>query len=239
MQPAQSGSVVKDDHEFNSGFGRLAGSLAAVLASWYMIQQCRKPTGWLGRLILRMMNHSHSQLISWGLAHVNIKREDTLLDIGCGGGLTVRKVASLAALCKVYGVDYSTASVASSNALNRAAVKSGKVVIRNAAVSRLPFSSDFFNLVTAVETHYYWPDLPGDIQEIRRVLRAGGSLLVIAETYRNGGARVNQLAMKPLGGALLSPDEHRDWFEKGGYADVQVLERSRGWICVTGRKPPQ
>jgi SAM-dependent methyltransferase len=113
-------------------------------------------------------------------------------------------------------------------------------VIQNAAVSRLPFSSDFFNLVTAVETHYYWPDLPGDIQEIRRVLRPGGSLLIIAETYRSGGARINQLAMKPLGGALLSPDEHRDWFEKGGYADVQVfVERSRGWICVTGRKPPQ
>ena len=31
-----------------------------------------------------------------------------------------------------------------------------------------------------------------------------------------------------------------NWFKKGGYADVQVfLERSRGWICVTGRKPPQ
>jgi hypothetical protein len=64
--------------------------------------------------------------------------------------------------------------------------------------------------------------------------------VVIAEIYRSGGARVNQLAMKPLGGKLLSPDEHRNWFEKGGYADVQVfLERNRGWICVTGRKPSQ
>jgi SAM-dependent methyltransferase len=171
---------------------------------------------------------------------VNIKREDTLLDIGCGGGLTIRKVASFAAAGRVYGVDYSTASVASSKALNRAAVESGKVVIQNAAVSCLPFSSDFFDLVSAVETHYYWPDLARDIQEIRRVLRPGGSLAVIAETYRSGGARVNQLAMKPLGGKLLSPDEHRDWFEKGGYDDVQVfLERSRGWICVTGRKPTQ
>ena len=135
--------------------------------------------------------------------------------LDAAGGLTIRKVASLAALGRVYGVDYSTASVASSKALNRAAVESGKVVIQNAAVSRLPFSSDFFHLVTAVETHYYWPDLPGDIQEIRRVLRPGGSLLVIAETYRSGGARVNQLAMKPLGGALLSPDEHRELVQEG------------------------
>jgi ubiquinone/menaquinone biosynthesis C-methylase UbiE len=106
-------------------------------------------------------------------------------------------------------VDYSTASVALSIALNWAAVESGQVVIENAAVSRLPFSSDFFNLVTAVETHYYCPHTPGKIKETRRVLRPGGSLLVIAETYRSGEARVNQLAMKPLRGALLSPDEHR------------------------------
>ena len=121
----------------------LAGSLAGVLASSYMIQQCRKPTGWLGRFILRTMNRSHSRLISWGLAHANIEPENTLLDIGCGGGLTIRDLAGLAPLGSVYGVDYSTASVASSTALNREAVESGKVVIQNAAVSRLPFSSDF------------------------------------------------------------------------------------------------
>jgi SAM-dependent methyltransferase len=218
--------------------GVLGGGLAAGLASWSMIRQCRKPSGLLGRFILRLMNQSHSQLISWGLSHVNIQREDTVLDIGCGGGVTIRRVAGLAAFGRVYGVDYSTASVAASTALNRAGVESGQVAIQRATVSRLPFSDGFFHLVTAVETHYYWPDLPGDIQEIRRVLKPGGSLLVVAETYKSGGGRVSQVAMKPLGGALLTPEEHRDWFEQGGYVDVQVfLERSKGWICVTGRKP--
>ena len=219
----------------------VAAGLAAASTAWYMIRQCRKPTGWPGRLILRTMNHSHSRLTSWGLAHVPVEGTDTVLDVGCGGGLTIRKIAALAVAGRVYGADYSNASVAASKALNRAGIESGRVVIEKAAVSHLPFPGDSFDVVTAVETHYYWPDLPGDIREIRRVLRPGGRLLVVGETYRTGGAAaMNQLAMKPLGAVLLTADEHRDWFVKGGYTEVQVfLERTKGWICVTGCKPRQ
>jgi SAM-dependent methyltransferase len=48
-------------------------------------------------------------------------------------------------------------------------------------VSRLPLPNYVFDLVTAVETHYYWPDCPGDMRKIYRVLKLGGSVLIIAE----------------------------------------------------------
>ena len=32
-----------------------------------MINQCRKPTGWLGRFVLWSMNSSHSKVTDWGL----------------------------------------------------------------------------------------------------------------------------------------------------------------------------
>jgi SAM-dependent methyltransferase len=217
----------------------LGGAVTAIPITWYVLRQCRRPAGWVGRSILWTMNHRHSKLTSWGLEHVQIKRTDSVLDIGCGGGLTISKIAALADLGTTYGVDYSRASVASSKSLNRTGIESGKVVVQNAPVSQLPFSGDSFDVVTAIETHYYWPDLSGDIREILRVLKPGGSLLVVAETFRKGEAvTINQIAMKPLGGALLSPDDHRDWLLEGGYTDVQVfLERSTGWICVTGCKP--
>src|SRR5881628_1380523 len=93
--------------------------------------------------------------------------------------------------------------------------------------------------ISAVETHYYWPDLPKDIREILRVVKPGGALIVIAESYVGGKfGRVQQLAMTPLRAKHLSADEHRQWFEAAGFSDVQVFEeRSQGWICVTGRKP--
>jgi hypothetical protein len=44
--------------------------------------------------------------------------------------------------------------------------------------------------------------------------------------------------MKPLGGALLSADDHQNLFVTSGYVDVQIfLERAKEWIAVTGQKP--
>ncbi len=185
------------------------------------------------------MNRSHSGLTSWGLEHVQVGKRDTVLDVGCGGGRTVQKLANMADLGKVHGVDYAEASVAASRGFNRAAVESGRVEIQRATVSRLPFSNDVFDLVTAVETHYYWPDRTGDMREIYRVLKPGGLVLIIAEAYR--GHRFDvlyQFGMKLIGGAYLSPEDHRDLFVEAGYADVEVfLEPAKGWICATSRKP--
>jgi len=212
--------------------------LAAVMMR-YVVRQVGKPTGWLGRLIVRIMNRSHSGLTAWGLEHVQVSSRDAVLDVGCGGGQTVRTLATMARFGKVYGVDYADASITTSQAFNRDAVQTGLVEIHKATVSHLPFPNDLFDLVTAVETHYYWPDLPGDMREIYRVLKPGGLVLMIAEAYRSGeSSSVNQLGMKLIGGACLTPDDHRDLFVKTGYADAEVfLNPGKGWICATGRKP--
>jgi len=51
------------------------------------------------------MNASHSNLTDWGLQHVSIANHYTILDVGCGGGRTVSKLAAMATQGKVYGVD--------------------------------------------------------------------------------------------------------------------------------------
>src|SRR5215471_3055576 len=59
------------------------------------ISQCQKPTGWLGRFSLWRMNASHSKLTDWGLRHVTVEKRHTILDVGCGGGRTVSKLAAM------------------------------------------------------------------------------------------------------------------------------------------------
>jgi hypothetical protein len=59
------------------------------------VTQCPKPTGWLGRLVLRNMNSRHSKVTDWGLSHVAVGEHDTVLDVGCGGGRTVSKLAAI------------------------------------------------------------------------------------------------------------------------------------------------
>jgi SAM-dependent methyltransferase len=38
-----------------------------------------------------------------------------------------------------------------------------------------------FDIVTAVKTHFWWPNLPSDMREVFRVLKPGGTLIFIAE----------------------------------------------------------
>jgi len=185
------------------------------------------------------MNMSHSGVTDWGLTHVRIERNFRILDVGCGGGRTINKLAGIAEEGTVCGIDYSKGSVAASRHRNASLRKAVRVEIEQASVSHLPFPDKKFDLVTAVETHYYWPDLAGDMREIRRVLKPGGTLIMIAESYKRGRYGMLQgLVMKPLRAAHLSVDEHRELFLAAGYSDVQMFENeSKGWICGTGRAP--
>jgi ubiquinone/menaquinone biosynthesis C-methylase UbiE len=187
------------------------------------------------------MNWSHSRLTDWGLAKISIEPHSTILDVGCGGGRTVSKLAAIATQGQVCGIDYSDESVAVSQKTNARWIDKGRVEIRQGSVSQLPFRDDVFDLVTAVETHYFWPDLAADTREVLRVLKPGGALILIAESYKGARTAGAKLAEKyfPLAGmALLSVDEHRELFTTAGYSEVRVIEEpGKGWICSIGRKP--
>src|SRR5262245_15932931 len=157
---------------------------ALVVAMPYLLRQVRKPTRWVGRFFAWTMNQSHSALTDWGLTHASIEKDFAILDVGCGGGRTIQKLATAASEGKVVGVDYALGSVETSRATNAERIRAGRVEIRQASVSSLPFPDSSFDLVTAVETHYYWPDLPRDIEEIVRVMKPGGKVIVIAEAYK-------------------------------------------------------
>jgi ubiquinone/menaquinone biosynthesis C-methylase UbiE len=202
--------------------------------------QCQKPSGLLGRFTLWRMNKSHSKLTDWGLAHISVRPQFTILDIGCGGGRTVGKLAALATQGKVYGVDYSEDSVGVSQKINAAFVAEGRVEIQQASVSQLPFTDNTFDLITAVETHFWWPNLAGDLREVFRVTRPGGQLAIIAEVYKGASAVASRLVEKyapQTGIRMLTPDEHRDLLATAGYADIQLeTQPAKGWITVTGKK---
>ena len=190
--------------------------------------------------MLRNMNSRHSKVTDWGLSHLAIGRSSTVLDVGCGGGRTIAKLAALTD-AKVFGVDYSAASIAVSSKFNRRLIGSGRVEIRQASVSELPFANDTFDLITAVETHFWWPDLSDDTREVFRVLKAGGRFLIIAEVYRGSMVRNARLVEKHLpkaGLKLMTIDEHRALLQEVGFREIEIDAVSeRGWICCNSVKP--
>jgi Cyclopropane fatty acid synthase and related methyltransferases len=92
-----------------------------------LMMNLRKPDGFWGHLILSLMNYGHTPIIKWALSFVPLTSTDTVLDIGCGGGGAIRRMAQTSG--KVYGVDYSETSVATARSKNKKAISQGKVDI--------------------------------------------------------------------------------------------------------------
>ena len=212
--------------------------LIIPLIAW-IFQQVRKPSGLLGRRVVRAMNVSHAAMTDWGLRQLVVPKNAAILDVGCGGGRTVGVLAALAPEGKVTGLDYSAASIAVSRDSNAREIEAGRVQIEQGSVAALPFSDRTFDIVTAVETHYYWPDLPANVREILRVLKPGGTCALIAETYRGGPFRLLYgIVMPLLRAAFLSDAEHRDLLTQAGFTEVTTEHISgKNWICAKGRRP--
>ena len=218
---------------------RIIGLLLVIPYFVMIFRQVRKPSGFIGKRFLEAMNSSHAAMTDWGLEQLTVPKEAVVLDVGCGGGRTVRMLAAMASEGKVIGLDYSAASVAVSRDSNAREIEAGRVRIDQGSVAALPFPDRTFDIVTAVETHYYWPDLPANVREILRVLKPGGTFALIAETYRGGPLRLLYgMVMPLLRAAFLSDQEHRDLLTEAGFTGVATHHRPRkNWICAVGRKP--
>ena len=206
-------------------------------AAVYLGRQVKKPTRYVGRLFAWMMNRSHAALTDWALTHLDVSNDGRALDVGCGGGRTIEKLAERVEA--VYGIDYAAGSVAASIAHNKRRIAEGRVVVERASVSALPFFDNFFDVATAVETQYYWPDPVHDMREILRVLKPGGCLAIVAESYK--GAANDWLLgplMRLLGSHRLSAGDHRALFQEAGYTEIEIFENfGKGWLCAIGQKP--
>lgn len=203
-----------------------------------LVENAVRPQGFWGKLMIRSMNKWHSELTDWALVHVKINRDDNVLDVGCGGGKTVSKLCEKVGNGKVFGVDYSELCVEKSKKLNKNNIMCGKATILQASVSALPFEENKFDIVTAVETYYFWQDKLNDLKEIYRVLKPCGKLLLVFEMVTSEEKphkwdRVENL----LGIKAVSKENITDILLHAGYQNIRTYTKSStGWMCVTAEK---
>jgi ubiquinone/menaquinone biosynthesis C-methylase UbiE len=203
------------------------------------MDQFRCPTGKQGRKVVALMNREHSPMTTWGLKHVNIKPDFVILDVGCGGGRTLGRLAKRAVEGKVFGVDRSADAGAYAREVNNKLVAQGRIEIVNGSVEKLSFPEGFFDLVTAFEAYYFWPSLQAAFREVKRVLKPAGTMLLVNEMVKDGLYEVeNAEAIAKAHVRLVPLREIEEILRSVGFVNVKVFTKGRSpWNVVFAQKP--
>ena len=196
----------------------------------------RCPEGEAGRAMLARMNESHAKLVEWGLAHIDFAPHDTVLDIGCGGGNTLARIAERVTEGHLVGIDYAETSVEASRAFNAALIAAGRMEILHGSVESLPFEDGHFDAVVTVESFYFWPNPEECLKEVARVVKKGGTFLLLAEIYERND--LPESIREKIAGYQLTnptPEEFERLFRAAGFAAVEThFKDGEYWIAVRG-----
>ena len=192
---------------------------------------CAHPKGGMGRAMLKFMNWCHAPLTNWGLSFVEIKDGWTMLDIGCGGGATLQRLLKRSKNGKVYGIDISEKSVTKAKKVN-AEVLDKQVFVCQGSAEKLPYEDGEFNLVTAVETVYFWPDLPDCLQEVKRVLKPRGKFVIMVEVVDSNSMWTNVVE----GMTAYQPIQLQQMLIEAGFTQTEIHLKKPSYATVIGIK---
>jgi ubiquinone/menaquinone biosynthesis C-methylase UbiE len=97
---------------------------------------------------------------------------DRVLDVACGTGLVASRVCLLSqSLCAVTGIDINEGMI-------RVARRNSEVEWHQGNAAAMPFADGSFDLILCQQGLQYFPDRPGAMREMGRVLVPGGRLAV-------------------------------------------------------------
>ena len=164
--------------------------------------------------------------------------DSRVLDVGCGPGRELRRVAALVPEGEVVGVDLAAGMVEVAHA---AAVQRDldNCVFFQADVGTLPRRFDgAFDVVYSCLAHHHYPDPPAAAANVLRCLRPGGVYCVVDP----GPAWFNALSA-PLGRLAdpgwigwRTPDEFRSLLSEAGFARTSWVPLLPGFGMAVGQK---
>ena len=140
--------------------------------------QFAHPKGWLGRLVGMILAIKNRERNAWTISLLDIQPGDQVLEIGFGPGQAIQEVAKLTPNGFVAGIDISETMVSQASKRNTAAIRSGRVILQQGSESLLPFENNKFNKVFAVNSMQFWSNPVAGLQEVMRVLKPGGRIVI-------------------------------------------------------------
>lgn len=195
-----------------------------------------RPQGFLGTLMVSGMNTGHAEVSDWGIDCLEITAPGNIIELGCGGGRNAARLMEKYRNAKLCALDYSEVSVRKTIQTNWEAVSSGRCTVIQGNVAQLPFVFEQFDLATAFETVYFWPGPVESFCEVYKVLKPGGSFLIVNESDGTNPADKKWKNMID-NMRIYTARQLCEHLYAAGFTEIWVhCNEKKHWICVLARK---
>ena len=202
----------------------------------FIAGQLRKPSGFIGKFVTaKILNAGNVPMNQLTLASLDLKPDDRVIEVGFGGGDLINRMVSVVTHGCIVGVDFSPEMIEICKKRFAPLVRAERIELRCASADHLPYGSEQFTKACTVNTLYFWPDPVGPLNELRRVLRAGGRLVVCF----NPRVTLQKVPCTKYGFSFYDPTQVQRLFENVGFANVQMVSGSSRlgeFLCAVGTK---
>ena len=141
-----------------------------------LLRMFGRPKGFLGRLGGLIMARVNRDAAAQVIKLLGIRPDDKVLEVGFGPGVGIQLLLERITGGWVAGVDQSQEMIRQAAARNSSALRNRRVDLRYGSVQKLPFADATFDKALAINSMQVWPDARAGLQEIRRVLKPGGTV---------------------------------------------------------------
>lgn len=142
----------------------------------YLAAQCGNPHGVIGRIMTWTMNRANRNMYRGIVHELQLYENTQILNVGFGNGY-LEKLIFQKGRCFITGIDISPDMVTKAAAVNQKYVDSGRMRFQLGDCCDLEFKDSAFDVVTTMNTIYFWSDTAKGMSEIYRVLKPGGVFL--------------------------------------------------------------
>ena len=147
------------------------------------LPQPMRPSGFAGRIFGALMNISNAKCFAAAFDRIAPTVNARVLEIGFGTGKLIERLAQATPQGFVAGVDPSALMLETARKRVRGLLH---VDVREGDASRLPWPDGHFDAVAALHCWQFWADPQACLEEIRRVMKPGGKLVIILRDHGGG-----------------------------------------------------
>lgn len=219
--------LIGEDGELIGWFARevaaqiIHAATPAAFGDWITDRRARRPSGETARQTYRdpLYHYPGFRAI---LEELELKPDDYLLEVGCGGGAFLKD--ALKSGCTAAAIDHSLSMVQQTITENQQAIDAGRLTVMEADAGHLPFGDGTFTCAVMTGVLGFLPNPEAALTEIHRILKPGGRIVIHGTDPELKGTPA---APEPIASRLRFADD-KDLDRLGraaGFGEVRVLRK--------------